>query len=177
MEIGIVGSIRTPFGEVGLIPQDRNLLQASSVDPLQFGNLRIHLWAMLERIHEAWSISGLVEPVLLIEGSCQTSSCAGESIAAELMKPVTLLAGDWAIAHPEAFECAATEAFKFDKEGLPRVGSVERITYLLGSSYRIDHLRGALREQRTTPRIFTKDAEHGIRRTRHAEDHAGNFVS
>ena len=93
MEIGIVGSIRTPFGEVGLIPQDRNLLQASSVDPLQFGNLRIHLWAMLERIHEAWSISGLVEPVLLIEGSCQTSSFAGESIAAELMKPVTLLAG------------------------------------------------------------------------------------
>jgi transcriptional regulator with XRE-family HTH domain len=121
MEIVIVGSIRTPFGEVELIPQDRNLLEVSSVEPLQFGDRRIHLWAMLERIHEVWSISGIVEPVLhLIDGPGHTSSIAGESIAGELMKPVTLLAAEWAGAHPEAFECAAAEAFKFDKEGLFR---------------------------------------------------------
>jgi transcriptional regulator with XRE-family HTH domain len=36
------------------------------------------------------------------------------------MKSVTLLAGEWAVAHPEAFECAAAEAFEFDKEGLYR---------------------------------------------------------
>jgi hypothetical protein len=52
MEISIIGSIRTPFGEVELIPQDRNLLQASSVEPLEFRGVTIHLWAMLERIHE-----------------------------------------------------------------------------------------------------------------------------
>jgi transcriptional regulator with XRE-family HTH domain len=115
----IVGSIRTPFGEVRLIPQDRNLLQASSVEPLQFGDLTIHLWAMLERRREAWGISAMVEPVLM-EGSGHTLSIAGESTAAELMKSITLLAGEWADAHPEAFECAAAEAFQFDKEGLYR---------------------------------------------------------
>jgi transcriptional regulator with XRE-family HTH domain len=121
MEISIVGSIRTPFGKVGLTPQDRNLLQASSLEPLQCGDVRIHLWAMFERIHETWGISGVVEPMLhLIDGSGETSSIAGGSIAAELMKSVTILAGEWAVAHPEAFECAAAEAFEFDKEGLYR---------------------------------------------------------
>jgi hypothetical protein len=126
------------------------------VDPLQFGNLRIHLWAMLERIHEAWSISGLVEPVLLIEGSCQTSSFAGESIAAELMKPVTLLAGDWAIAHPEAFECAATEAFKFDKEGLYRELGVLRES-LICSAQAIESITSeALSENSARLREFSQ---------------------
>src|SRR6267378_4500212 len=64
MEISLVGSIRTPFGEVELIPQDRNLLQVSSVEPLHFGDLKIHLWAMLERMHETWGISGTIAPVL-----------------------------------------------------------------------------------------------------------------
>jgi transcriptional regulator with XRE-family HTH domain len=121
MEASIVGSIRTPFGEVGLIPQDRNLLLVSSIEPLRFGDAKIHLWAMLERIHEMWGIAGVVEPVLqLIDGAGHMSSIANESISAELMKSVTLLAGQWAVAHPEAFECAAAEAFQFDKEGLYR---------------------------------------------------------
>jgi transcriptional regulator with XRE-family HTH domain len=121
MEISVVGSIRTAFGEVVLIPQDRHLLQASSVEPLQFADVTIHMWIMLERIHETWGISGVVEPLLhLTDGSGHTSSIVDESIAAELMKSVTLLAGEWAVAHPEAFECAAAEAFKFDKEGLYR---------------------------------------------------------
>jgi hypothetical protein len=58
MEISIVGSIRTLFGEVELIPQDRNLLQASSIEPLQFRGLMIHLWAILERTHGAWGCLG-----------------------------------------------------------------------------------------------------------------------
>ena len=56
MEIGPIGSIWTPFGEVELIPQDRNLLQASSVEPLRFGKLRIHLWALLELTHTTWGV-------------------------------------------------------------------------------------------------------------------------
>jgi transcriptional regulator with XRE-family HTH domain len=121
MEISITGSIRTPYGEVVLIPQDRNLLQASSVEPLQFSGNTIHLWAMLERAHRSWGVSGVVEPLLhMVDGSGRTSSIAGESIAAELLKSVSLLAGEWAAAHPEAFECAAAAAFKFDQEGLNR---------------------------------------------------------
>ena len=121
MEISLIGKIRTPFGEVGVIPQDRNLLEASSLAPLQFADVRIHLWSMLERIQGIWGISGLVEPVVhQVNSSGYTSSIADESIAAELMKSVTLLAGEWAVGHPEAFECAAAEAFEFDKEGLYR---------------------------------------------------------
>jgi hypothetical protein len=121
MEISIIGSIRTPFGEVELIPQDRNLLQASSIEPLQFRGVTIHLWAILERMQGTWGISCVVEPLLhQIDGSGHTSSFAGEAIAAELMKSVTLMAGEWAIAHPEAFECASAQAFKFDREGLYR---------------------------------------------------------
>lgn len=121
MATGIIGSIRTQFGLVELIPQDRNLLQASSVEPLQFCGFTIHLWAMLERIHETWGVSGVVEPLLhQIDGFGHTASIADESIAAELMKCVTLMAGEWAVAHPEAFECAAAQGFQFDREGLRR---------------------------------------------------------
>jgi transcriptional regulator with XRE-family HTH domain len=121
MEISIVGSIRTPFGEVVLIPQDRNLLLASSPEPLQFGGNKIHLWAMLEQLRQTWGVSGAVEPLLhMIDGSGRASSIVGASIAAELLKSVTLLAGDWAVAHPEAFECAAARSIEFDKEGLYR---------------------------------------------------------
>jgi hypothetical protein len=121
MEISLVGSIRTPFGEVELIPQDRNLLQVSSVEPLQFGDLKIHLWAMLERIHETWSISGTIAPVLhLIDRFGRRSLIARESTPAELIKSVSSLAGEWAVARPEVFECAAAVAFEYDKEGLDR---------------------------------------------------------
>jgi DNA-binding XRE family transcriptional regulator len=121
MELGIVGSIRTPFGEVELIPQDRNLLQASSVEPLQFRGAVIHLWAMLERMHDAWGVSGVIPPLLHVSvESGHGSSIAAEPIAAELLKSVTLLAGQWAIAHPEAFEVAAAHAFKFDQDALCR---------------------------------------------------------
>src|ERR1700719_5188020 len=76
---------------------------------------------MLERIQGIWGISGLIEPVVhQVNSSGYTSSIADESIAAELMKSVTLLAGEWAVGHPEAFECAAAGAFEFDKEGLHR---------------------------------------------------------
>jgi hypothetical protein len=106
---------------VELIPQDRNLLQVSSVEPLHFGDLKIHLWAMLERMHETWGISDAIAPVLhLIDRSGRRSLIAPESIPAEMIKSATSLAGEWAVAHPEVFECAAAAAFEFDKEGLER---------------------------------------------------------
>jgi hypothetical protein len=121
MEISLVGSIKTPYGQMELIPQDRNLLQVSSVEPLQFGDCKINLWAMLERIHEAWSISSTIMPVLhLIDRFGRRSLIARESIPVELLKSTTSLAGEWALAHPEIFECAAAAAFEYDKEGLDR---------------------------------------------------------
>src|SRR6266403_3163990 len=104
MEISLVGSIRTPYGEVELIPQDRNLLQVSSVDPLQCGDLKIHLWAILERVRGAWGISDAVAPVLhLIDRFGNVSLIARESIPAELVKSVSSLAGEWALGRPEIF--------------------------------------------------------------------------
>ncbi len=121
MELNLVGSIKTPYGEVELIPQDRNLLQVSSVEPLQFGDLKIHLWAMLERIHETWNISSTIAPVLhLIDRFGRRSLIARESIPAELLKSTTSLAGEWAEGRREIFECAAEAAFEYDKEGLDR---------------------------------------------------------
>jgi hypothetical protein len=121
MEISLVGSIRTPYGEVELIPQDRNLLQVSSVEPLHFGDLKIHLWAMLERMQETWGISDAIAPVLhLIDRFGHRTLIAPESIPAELLKSATSLAGEWAVARPEVFECAAAAAFEYDKEGLDR---------------------------------------------------------
>jgi hypothetical protein len=77
MEISLVASIRTRFGEVVRISQDRNLLPASSVEPLQFGGNTIHLGAMLERRHETWDVSGVIEPLLhVVDGSGRTSSIA-----------------------------------------------------------------------------------------------------
>ena len=130
-------------------------------------------------IQGIWGISGLVEPVVhQVNSSGYTSSIADESIAAELMKSVTLLAGEWAVGHPEAFECAAAEAFEFDKEGLYReLGALRESLACSARGYRIDHLGGSIKEQRTTPRIFKKDAEHVIRRASNADDHAGNLVS
>jgi hypothetical protein len=121
MEISLVGSIRTPFGEVELIPQDRNLLLVSSVEPLHCGDLKIHLWAMLERIHETWNISSAIVPVLhLIDRFGRRSLIARESIPAELLESTTSLAREWALARPEIFECAAGAAFEYDKVGLDR---------------------------------------------------------
>jgi hypothetical protein len=121
MEMSLVGSIRTPYGEVELIPQDRNLLQASSLEPLQCGNLKIHVWVMLERIQGTWSVSGTIAPVLhLIDRFGRRSLIAREWIPAELIKSVTSLSGEWALAHPELFEHAAATAFEYDKEGLDR---------------------------------------------------------
>jgi hypothetical protein len=119
MEISFVGSIRTPFGEVELIPQDRNLLQVSNMEPLQYGDLKIHLWAMLERIHDTWNISRTIAPVVhLIDRFGRRSLIARESIPAELLKSTTSLAGEWAVARPEIFECAAAAAFEYDKAGV-----------------------------------------------------------
>jgi transcriptional regulator with XRE-family HTH domain len=121
MEITPIGRIWTPFGEVELTPQDRTLLQAASAEPLQFGDLRFHLWALFELTHETWGVSDVVTPVLrLIGQSAHSSSIAGESVRAEVMKSVAALAGEWALTHPEAFECAAAEAFEFDQQGLDR---------------------------------------------------------
>ena len=121
MEISLVGRVQTPYGEVELIPQDRNLLQVSSVDPLQFGDLKIHLWAVLERIHRTWGLSATIAPVLhLIDRSRRSSVIARESIPPELMKSVTSLTGNWALAHPKVFERAAATAFDYDKEALDR---------------------------------------------------------
>jgi hypothetical protein len=121
MEISLVGSIRTPFGEVELIPQDRNLLQVSSVEPLQCRGLKIHLWAMLEQIHETWNISSAIVPVLhLIDRFGRRSLIARESIPAELLKSITSLAAEWAAGRPEIFECTAAAALEYDKEGLER---------------------------------------------------------
>jgi transcriptional regulator with XRE-family HTH domain len=121
MEIGLIGSIWTPFGEVELAPQDRYLLQAASVDPLQFSDLRIHLWALLELKHETWGVSDVAAPVLRLIGQpAHRPSIAGASVQSAVLNSVTALAGTWALAHPEAFECAAAGAFEFDKEGLHR---------------------------------------------------------
>ena len=131
MEIRLVGSIRTPYGEVELIPQDGNLLQVSSVEPLQYGDLKIHLWAMLERIHETWNISSTIVPVVhLIDGFGRRSLIGRESIPAELLKSTTSLAGEWAVARPEIFECAAAAAFEYDTEGVERelVALLESLT-------------------------------------------------
>src|ERR1700674_3171273 len=97
-DIGLsaVGSIRTPFGVVLLTPQDRILLLASSLEPLRFRDVSVHLWALLERRAETWVVSALVEPLLqLIDGSGETSALADESISADLMKSVASLAGEW----------------------------------------------------------------------------------
>jgi hypothetical protein len=119
MEIGLIGSIWTPFGEVELSPQDRNLLQASSVDPLQFSDLWIHFWALLELKHGAWGDSDAAAPVLRLIGQpAQRPSSAGATVQSAVLKSVTTLAGQWALEHPEAFECAAAGAFEFDKEAL-----------------------------------------------------------
>jgi len=121
MERSLIGSIRTPYGELELIPQDRNLLQVSSVEPIQCEDLKFHLWAMLERIHETWSISSTFAPILhLIDGFENRTLIAPESIPAELMISVSSLAGKWALARPEVFDRAAAAAFENDKEGLDR---------------------------------------------------------
>jgi len=132
MELNLVGSIKTPYGQVELIPQDRNLLQVSSVDPLQFGARKIHLWAVLERIHETWNISSTIVPVVhLIDRFGRRSLIALESIPAELMNSVSSLAGEWALGRPEIFECAAATSFEYDKEGLDHeLGALsESLTY------------------------------------------------
>jgi len=121
MEISLAGSIRTPFGEVELIPQDRSLLEASSPEALRFGNLRIDLWALFEQTGGTWAVSAVAAPVLRLAGrSAPTSSMVDASIRAEIIKTVADLAGAWARAHPEAFACAGAEAFEFDKEGVHR---------------------------------------------------------
>src|ERR1019366_5544762 len=121
MEIGLIGSIWTPFGEVELAPQDRYLLQAASVDPLQFSDLRIHLWALLELKHETWGVSDVAAPVLRLIGQpAHRPSIAGASVQSAVLNSVTGRAGTWALAHPGGFECAAAGAFEFDKEGLHR---------------------------------------------------------
>jgi hypothetical protein len=121
MERSLVGNIKTPYGEVELIPQDRNLLQVSSVEPLQIGDHKIHLWAMLERTHETWCISSTIVPVMhLIDRFGRRSLIVRESIPAELIKSVSSLAGKWALAHSEEFDRAAAAAFEYDKEGLHR---------------------------------------------------------
>ncbi len=85
------------------------------------GGNTILMWALLERIHRTWGVSRVVEPLLhMIDGSGRISSIAGESIATELLKSVASLAGEWAAAHAEAFECSAAAAFKIDQEGLNR---------------------------------------------------------
>jgi transcriptional regulator with XRE-family HTH domain len=121
MEVSIAASICTQFGEMYLIPHDRNLLQVSSIEPLLIGVVRIHLWAMLQRSDKLWLVSPLAEPMLrLADGSGDMSAIADKSVAAELMKTITPLASDWAARHPEAFECAAAESFELDKQGLDR---------------------------------------------------------
>ena len=141
MELSLAGSIRTPFGEVELIPQDRRLLQASSPEPLRFGDLRIHLWVLFEQTGGIWTVSQVAAPVLRLAGrSAPTSPMLGESIRAEIMKTVAALAGEWAFAHPEAFACAAAEAFELDKEGLHReLGSLKES--LTSSAHAMESIR------------------------------------
>jgi transcriptional regulator with XRE-family HTH domain len=121
MEYGIAANIYTHFGEICLIPQDRNLLQVSSIEPLQIRGVKIHLWAMLQRTEKLWLISPLAEPMLrLAHRSGDLSSIPDKSIAAELIKSITLSAGEWAAERPDAFKRAAAESFELDKQGLDR---------------------------------------------------------
>jgi hypothetical protein len=179
MEISMIVQIRTPFGEMGLVPQDRNLLEESSVAPLQFAAVRIHLWSLLERIHGTWGISGLVEPAVhQINSPGYTLSIADESIAAKLMKSVTLLAGEWAAGHPEAFEYAAAEAFEFDREGLYRELGALRES-LTRSARAIESITSEAPSKNSARlrEYSKKDAAHVIRTAGNADDHAGNLVS
>jgi transcriptional regulator with XRE-family HTH domain len=141
MEISLAGSIRTPFGEVELIPQDRSLLQASSPEPLRYGNLMIDLWALFEQTGGTWAVSEVATPVLSLAGrSALRSSMLGASIRSEIIKTVAELAGEWAVAHPEAFACAGAEAFELDKEGLHReLGTLKES--LTSSAHAIDSMR------------------------------------
>jgi transcriptional regulator with XRE-family HTH domain len=121
MGLSIAASIATQFGEMYLIPQDRNLLQVSSIEPLQIDGVRVHLWAMLQRTDGLWLVSPLAEPMLrMSDSSGDLSAIADKSVATELIKSITLSAGEWAAAHPEALERAAAESFELDKEGLDR---------------------------------------------------------
>src|SRR6266446_2697382 len=121
MGLSIAASISTQFGEMYLIPQDRNLLQVSSIEPLQIDGVRVHLWAMLQRTDGLWLVSPLAEPMLrMSDSSGDLSAIADKSVATELIKSITLSAGEWAATHPEALERAAAESFELDKEGLDR---------------------------------------------------------
>ena len=55
----------------------------------------------------------------MIDGSGRISSIAGESIATELLKSVSSLAGEWAEDIP-SFRSSAATAFKYDLEVLNR---------------------------------------------------------
>lgn len=141
MELSLAGSVRTPFGEVELIPQDRNLLQASSVEALRYAELRVHLWALFERTARIWAVSAVAAPVLRVEHkSALRTSILSEPNRAKIMKSVTELAAEWAQAHPEAFECAGAESFEFDKEGLHRELGALRES-LTSSAYAIESIR------------------------------------
>ena len=121
METITFASIRTPFGEVELIPQDLNLLQVSSIEPLQFSGDIFHLWGLIERIRGTWRVSEIAGPLVhRINRESRTTSIAGEAETADLMSVIITVAGDWAASHPAALESAAARAFEFDREGLCR---------------------------------------------------------
>jgi transcriptional regulator with XRE-family HTH domain len=141
MEISLAGSIRTPYGEVELIPQDRSLLQASSPEPLRCGDRKIELWALFEQTGGTWAVSEIAAPVLCLTGrAVLTSSRLRESLQATILTTIAALAGEWARAHPEAFACAAAEAFEFDREGLHReLGKLREA--LTSSAHAIESIR------------------------------------
>jgi hypothetical protein len=65
------------------------------MEPVQFGDLRIHLWALLELTHAIWGLSDVVAPVSRLIGQSEdTSSIAVESVRSDVMKSVASLADE-----------------------------------------------------------------------------------
>jgi transcriptional regulator with XRE-family HTH domain len=122
-------TIRTRYGDVLIRLQDRNLIEAASLSPLDVCGKRVHVWVMLERIDGIWGVSDydwpavhLAEPSGLPPGAeaSQALERADEALTRQALNRVVPPIANWAANHPEAFEHAAREAFRIDKKGLTR---------------------------------------------------------
>jgi len=120
-------TIQTRAGEVLIRLQDRNLIEVASLNPLNICGTAVHVWVILERICGVWGVSGygwsgvyLAGPAGLIPaaGASEGLVAADEASTREALSQIVPAVAKWAASHPEAFEHAARQAFKLDKEGL-----------------------------------------------------------
>jgi len=120
-------TIQTRAGEVLIRLQDRSSIEVASFNALNVCGTAVHIWVILERIGGVWGVSGyewpgvyLAEPTGLIPaaGAPEALVPADEALTREALNRIIPPVAKWAASHPEAFEHAAQEAFKLDKEGL-----------------------------------------------------------